>query len=128
MATSAFSRRAVLRATIPTIAGAAALPALVASPNVPDALYDAIMAYRAGNAAFDALLLTDIQEEEDAQVHATYGPPMQRLTDWSAPATSLRGVAEAIRIILDEESFSCFTTEPLLRASLAYLDTLGEAA
>lgn len=35
MATSAFSRRAVLRATIPTIAGAAALPVLTAEAAEP---------------------------------------------------------------------------------------------
>lgn len=117
----AISRRAALMGL--AASSAAVLPAAAAPANDP--LFAAILDYRAGNAAFEALPIAETQEDENAQVRATYGPPMQRLNSWSAPATSLRGVAEAIRIVLDEDDFGCFLSRPVLSAALAYLDEVA---
>ena len=120
------TRRAALGAiaSVPAIAGATALPvALAATETVSDPLADLIAEYRAKTAEFEAIpyeVLT--RENEDALVEATYGPTARTL--WRNPPmpSSLRGVAEAMRLAIEEKAFCDHAVEALIALSLAYLD------
>jgi hypothetical protein len=107
-------------ASLPVIGGAVALsPPATAS----DPLAEAIAEYRAGMADFAAIPSDDItMENEEAHVMATYGPSFDRLWHDCPPATSLRGVAEAIRFTIESQSICCSSSENTLRAALAFLD------
>ncbi|TIV71514.1 MAG: hypothetical protein E5V89_09785 [Mesorhizobium sp.] len=120
------TRRAALGAlaSLPAVAGATALPvALEASTTISDPLADAINAYYTGMAYFAAIPseLIDRENEEDF-VQATYGPAFDRLWKDCPPATSLHGVAEAIRYALGSDSITSGSAENTLQAALAYLD------
>ncbi|AEH87037.1 hypothetical protein [Mesorhizobium opportunistum] len=96
--------------------------ATAVSVVAPDPLADAIADYRAGMAAFAAIPseLIDVENEE-SHVMATYGPAHDRLWHDCPPATSLRGVAEAIRYTLQEDCIVCSSAENTLEAALAFL-------
>ena len=95
-------------------------PVLAASS---DPLVDAIAEYYAGMAKFMAIPsdLIDMGDEE-AFVAATYGPAFDRLWDNCPPATSLQGVAEAIRHTLKERCVVASNAENVLKSALAFLD------
>lgn len=60
--------------------------------------------------------------DEEAAIAGTYGPPMEKLERWEAPAESLEDVREAIRLAFAEQALiSDIATEPL-RAALVYLE------
>jgi len=92
-------------------------PAKRTSPS----LSDVINKYLAGSAAFQGWEKFDYPDEE-AAIAGTYGPPMERLENWNAPAESLEDVREAIRLAFAEQALiSDIATEPL-RAALVYLE------
>lgn len=120
--TTTMTRRAALGAvaSIPAIGAATAAPMTLADS---DPLADAIAKYRAGAAQFAAIPSEEItMENEEAMVMATYGPAFDKLWDDCPPATSLRGVAEAIRYTLEENCIGASSAENTLRAALAFLD------
>ncbi|MER8672554.1 hypothetical protein [Mesorhizobium sp. M0037] len=117
-----FSRRTMLGtfALLPLIGGAVAL-ALPA--RAPDPLADTIAQYYAKMAEFMAIPNGEItSENEDALVAATYGPLDDKLWHATPPATSNRGVAEAIRYALKEHSLIDRVAEAILISALAFLD------
>ncbi|BCH01821.1 hypothetical protein MesoLj131b_38200 [Mesorhizobium sp. 131-2-5] len=118
-----FSRRAML------IGAVAVIPvggvAKLASPEAlaPDPLADTIAEYYAKLAEFEAIPHEQVtQDNEDALVAATYGPLSDRLWHATPPATSNRGVAEAIRYALETHSLIDRVAEAALRSALAFLD------
>jgi hypothetical protein len=130
------SRRALLGAiaSVPAMGAATAAFAVSTPPKVfpnfgnapaehADPLADTIAEYRAGSAQFAAIPsdLIDMGNEEDF-VMATYGPAFDRLWDDCPPATSLRGVAEAIRFTIESQSICCSSSENTLEAALAFLE------
>jgi hypothetical protein len=125
MSTSIIDRRGLLTgaiASVPAIGVAAAAESTDVDFR-PDPLADAIADYRAGMAKFAAIPseMIDIDNEEDL-VQATYGPAFDRLWQDCPPATSLRGVAEAIRFTLESQSIACSSAENTLEAALAFLE------
>ncbi|RJT31893.1 hypothetical protein D3227_28050 [Mesorhizobium waimense] len=120
-----FSRRALFLAAIASVP---AIGAAIAAPAVsPDPLVDAIAEYNARAAEFAAIPsdLIDMGNEE-AFVAATYGPAFDRLWKDCPAATSLQGVAEAIRYALKENCICSSSAENVLKSALAFLD--GERA
>ena len=117
-----FSRRAIFGAlaSIPAIGGAVAAPAV---STQHDPLVDAIRAYRAGLAEFNANAPED-DDEADAYAEVSYGPPLNVLKKWERPAQTRTGALEALRLIADENKD--FARNPvvgsLLAAALAYLE------
>ncbi len=92
-------------------------PANRTSPNLSDAINE----YLAGSAAFQGWEKFDYPDEE-AAIAGTYGPPMEKLERWDAPAESLEDVREAIRLAFAEQALiSDIATEPL-RSALIYLE------
>ncbi|ESX95729.1 hypothetical protein [Mesorhizobium sp. LNJC405B00] len=82
-------------ASLPAIAGAVAL---APRAKAPDPLADTIAEYYAKLAEFEAIPSHHLtMENENAYVAATYGPLDDKLWHATPPATSNRGVAEAIR-------------------------------
>lgn len=79
-------------------------------------------AYHAWMADFMAIPEGQItRDNEEALVTATYGPAHDRLWHECPPATSLRGVAEAIRYTLRENCILCSPAENTLESALAFL-------
>ncbi|MER8373915.1 hypothetical protein [Mesorhizobium sp. M1406] len=119
------NRRLALLGGLTAAAAFAATPRANAGANKghADPLADAITEYRAGAAQFAAIPseLIDIGNEEDF-VQATYGPAFDRLWDDCPPATSLRGVAEAIRFTIESRCIACSSSENTLVAALAFLE------
>ncbi|RUX23779.1 hypothetical protein EOA13_33025 [Mesorhizobium sp. M7A.F.Ca.US.011.01.1.1] len=119
-----FSRRLALLGGL-LAAALAATPRAHAGVNKgqADPLADAIAEYRAGMADFAAIPseLIDMENEEKF-VMATYGPAFERLWSDCPPATSLRGVAEAIRFTIESQSICCSSSENTLQAALAFLE------
>ena len=115
-----FSRRLALLGGLSAAAALAAVPRAHAAAQDP--LADAIAAYHAGMADFMAIPEAQITmgNEEDL-VMATYGPAHDRLWHDCPPATSLRGVAEAIRYTLQENCIACSSAENTLESALAFL-------
>ncbi|TGP26416.1 MULTISPECIES: hypothetical protein [unclassified Mesorhizobium] len=120
--TGRFSRRAMLigAASVPTVAGAVALPMPLPAS---DPLADLIAEYYAKADEFAAIpdeLIT--RENEDTLVDATYGPARYRLWKDTPQPTTLRGVAEALRYAIREDGFIDHVAENVIKASLAFLD------
>lgn len=126
MTSQAMTRRAALGAlaTLPAMAGATALPvALAATATISDPLAETIRAYRVGVAVFRVIPSEVItMENEEDIVQSTYGPAFDKLWKDCPPATSLHGVAEAIRYALEEDALMCCSAENTLKAALAFLD------
>ncbi|MDX8480449.1 hypothetical protein RFN28_18555 [Mesorhizobium sp. VK24D] len=130
--TGRFSRRSLLlgaaAGSVPAIAGAthqigpANFPTLPAAPADP--LAEAIADYYAGTARFHAIPSDSItMENEEGFVQATYGPAFDRLCEDCPPATSVRGVAAAIRYTLKEDLLCSCSAEGVLKAAaLAFLE------
>jgi len=115
------TRRQVLK-TIPACGLAAIVPA-VAIAEVADPLADVINAYRQGISEFNLIPVELItRENEEAFVMATYGPASDQLFEGAPPATSLRGVREAIRYSLEQDALLDDSAENALRSALTYLD------
>ncbi|MCH4556665.1 hypothetical protein ACVILI_003447 [Mesorhizobium sp. USDA 4775] len=132
-----FSRRALLGAFAAVGSSTAAIAGVATSPKVfpdfgeiqaapvgqADPFVETIAEYYAGAAEFAAFPdeLIDMGDEE-AFVMATYGPAFDRLWKDCPPATSLQGVAEAIRFTLGENCIGASSAEDVLRSALAFLD------
>lgn len=102
---------------------ASRLPEPYPGDTGPDPLADTIAEYYAGVAAFEAIpggMITFANEEDFVQ--ATYGPASHRLWKDCPPATSLRGVAEAIRYTLADKCITSRSAENTLIAALAFLE------
>ncbi|WP_156940457.1 hypothetical protein [Mesorhizobium sp. LSHC414A00] len=97
--------------------------ALAPPARATDPLADTIAEYYAKMAEFMAIPNGEITgENEDALVAATYGPLDDKLWHATPPATSNRGVAEAIRYALEEHSLIDRVAEAILISALAFLD------
>ncbi|RUY10303.1 hypothetical protein [Mesorhizobium sp. M2A.F.Ca.ET.039.01.1.1] len=92
--------------------------------SAPDPLADTIAEYNTKVAEFSAIPEKQItsDEIEEAFVMATYGPASDRLCYATPPATSLRGVAEAIRYAIDQKAFIDIPAERVVKSALAYLE------
>jgi hypothetical protein len=89
-----------------------------------DPLIDAIAAFRKGNEAFNSTPDDMTPEEEEAQIEATYGPPMRVLEAWNKPARSLAGAVAALWLAHDE-NIAFVGSEigaRMVRAALGYFD------
>lgn len=116
------TRRTIFTA-VPACGLAAIVPAAAAAVEAHDPLADVIIEYRAGVAALNAIPIGEItKENEDAIVYASYGQASDRIHYSTPSATSLRGVAEAIRYTLDADALVDQGCEKVLRSALAYLD------
>ncbi|WP_192178826.1 hypothetical protein [Mesorhizobium amorphae] len=115
------SRRLALLGGLSAAAALAAIPRAQAEGHDP--LLDAINAYRAGLADFNAYSPED-DDAADAYADQSYGPPMTALGEWEAPATTRAGAMEALRLIAEENSLFVGSplVEPLLAAALAYFE------
>ena len=125
MPAAQMNRRLALLGGLTAAAALAATPRAQAGVNKgqADPLADAIAEYRAGMADFAAIPSELIHmENEEAHVMATYGPAFERLWGDCPPATSLRGVAEAIRFTIESQSICCSSSENTLEAALAFLE------
>ncbi|RAZ90180.1 hypothetical protein DPM33_15240 [Mesorhizobium hawassense] len=92
--------------------------------SATDPLADTIAEYNAKLAEFSAIPVEQFvsSEVEEDIVMATYGPASDRLCYATPPATSLRGVAEAIRYAIDQRAFIDIAAERVVKSALAYLE------
>lgn len=98
-----------------------------------DPIIEAIAAYRAGLAAFDAIDEADWPKlgGEMAVVWSTYGESYRTICNWERPALTREGAAEALKMALSE--MSMFDDDEsqmmLIKAALGYLEgPLGRLA
>ncbi len=111
------------------LGGLTAAAAIVAAPKAHgvedghDPLLEAIIAYRAGLADFNAHWPDD-DDESDAYAQVSYGPPFDVLQEWEGPAKTRRGALEALRLIAEENIYFSESpiVGPLLAAALAYFE------
>jgi hypothetical protein len=83
-----------------------------------DPIIAAIEAYHEGAKAFDAT-----PGDDDETVAATYGPPLEVLETWTAPAVTFEGALEALRLVSKENHrFGDRMMINLLDAALAYFE------
>ncbi|RWN31739.1 hypothetical protein [Mesorhizobium sp.] len=122
-------RRLLLGLAAGATATGATAPALAAAStaaqqlDLHDPLADTIVEYRTKLAVFHAIPTDDITEaNEDDLMTATYGPAAYRLWKATPAATSLRGVAEAIRYAFEEDAFIDRSAESVLLSALAFLE------
>ncbi|RWE12435.1 MAG: hypothetical protein EOS61_14930 [Mesorhizobium sp.] len=94
------------------------------SGSASDPLADTIAEYNAKLAEFSAIPVEQFvsSEVEEDIVMATYGPASDRLCYATPPATSLRGVAEAMRYAIDQRAIIDIAVERVLKSALAYLE------
>lgn len=93
-----------------------------------DPILGAIQNYRDGLAAYNSKAeFASTSEDEDALIAETYGPPMEVLDNWTAPATTFEGALEALRLARQEmhDFENSFTTKSLFAAAMAYLEGSG---
>ena len=101
-----------------------------ARPDHIDPIVDAVAAYREGLVEFNAFSRREdvTDDDRDAYVQLSYGPPMTALKGWAASAVPLLGAIEAVRLLRDElieESRPDGTPtleKSLLDAALAFFD------
>jgi len=120
---SNLSRRSFLRA-MPVAGAAVALPTIaVAAPAVSDPLVEAINAYRAGMQDYNGNSPDDTQGADD-YIEVSYGPPMERLEAWKAPAITRKGAVEALRLAIKENSdyYANSLVGSMVLAALGYLE------
>ncbi|MCK8779054.1 hypothetical protein M0654_03550 [Rhizobium sp. NTR19] len=117
------NRRTVLKASIVI---AATSHTAVATADIPDPLLDTIRAYQRGLEDFNRLAGGLDNDECSALADITYGPHLDRLTEWNAPATTLEGAMEALRISVSDQGgvYGCEAAERMVLAALGYLEGL----
>lgn len=84
-----------------------------------DPLVDAIGDFRAGMAAYSAA-----DDESPEFANATYGAPMDVLSEWDQPARTRQGAIAALKLAKEELSdfLSNGPALPMVTAALAYFD------
>ena len=96
------NRRLALLGGLSATAALAAVPrAHAGAEEGHDPLVDAVRAYRAGLADFNAKAPGD--DETDAYAEVSYGRPMKLLEEWEEPAKTHRGALEALRLIAEPD-------------------------
>ncbi|SFU21037.1 hypothetical protein [Mesorhizobium sp. YR577] len=105
-------------------AAAEGLPA----PN----LIDSIAALQAGEAAYEVHPIVKMSrytdEQEEAAVAETYGPPLELLSTWDRPATTKEEAIAALRCALRECPSCSLLLDKMLTVAVAYFDQEGGAA
>ncbi|RVG50539.1 hypothetical protein [Sinorhizobium meliloti] len=91
-----------------------------AHAEIGDPIIDAIEAYQAGVAAYNAA-----EGEDEETVMSTYGAPFDVLVDWEMPAQTRAGAMAALRLAAEQEKEfgTSLLTFPLVRAALAYFES-----
>jgi hypothetical protein len=106
--------------------GVAGVAPLAAHAAVADPLLDAVNAYRAALADYNANAPMDANAEADAYAEISWRPLFRALMNWTAPATTREGAMAALRLAVDEEDTGDSPlVGPMIRAALAYLEQEG---
>lgn len=104
----------------------AALALAVATPTATlayDPLLEAVEAFREGNRRFCALPEAVLEIDEDAAIAATYGPPLDLLSNWQGgPAATRAGAIAAMQTLIDEGLMLGEMGENLAVAVLGFLE------
>lgn len=89
-----------------------------------DPIVAAIEAFETGLAYFNAIPSSVTERLEDQIIAATYGPPMDVLANWTAPAETLEGAIAALRLAVKENDFNAASdiASNMTKAALAYFD------
>lgn len=98
-----------------------------------DPILDAIWNYQNGVACYEASdeALREDEQIEKALIAKTYGPPMDILDNWDAPALTAKGAREALRFALEEGEISrCLEPriENMIRAAYCFFKVEGGVA
>ncbi len=125
------ARHITRRSALTSIAAipACGLAGIVPAEATPvDPIIEAIANYEAGNEAYrrhpicDTVEWTD--EEMEAVVEATYGPPLEALENWDQPVVTKEGAIAALQFLREESrNFyrpGCLVS--MLTAALSYLE------
>ncbi|NTF35528.1 hypothetical protein [Agrobacterium rubi] len=93
-------------------------------PRAPvDPLLATIQEFHSGLTRFNELEKETVtQADEDRLVAETYGGPIDRLYDWDAPAVTLEGAIEALKLMKQQDVFSDRLGESMARAVLSFLE------
>lgn len=91
--------------------------------GIQDPLETAILAYREGDRKFNEYVAID-DEDRDAYIDLSYGPPMEVIRNWEEPATTERSAIAAVKLALHhtEEMWGDDIVASMLRAALGYFD------
>lgn len=92
-----------------------------------DPILDAIEALETGLAYFRVIPTAVTEKIEEQIIAVTYGPPLEVLSEWTAPAETLEGAVAAIRFAAKELSGGgTDIAERMLNAAIAYFDAIGD--
>lgn len=98
---------------------------IIKLPGFTDPLVEAIEAYEAGVARFNAIPEAEVTvENEDNLVSKTYRAEMERLLAWDGAATSREGAIAALKFMGDQRVFCDAMGEPMRLAVLRYLEAM----
>jgi hypothetical protein len=95
-------------------------------------LIETIAAFQAGEAAYEVHPIVKMSrytdEQEEAAVAATYGPPLELLCAWDRPATTKEEAIAALRCALRECPSCSLLLDRMLTVAVVYFDQEGGAA
>ncbi|MBX5175331.1 hypothetical protein HJB77_03345 [Rhizobium lentis] len=115
-------RQLIAASTAAAAVGVAGIAPIAAHAAIADPLLDAVAAFRAGMADFNANAPHD---DAGAKAYSaiSWKGPHAVLTNWTAPATTRGGAMAALRLAVDEEDIGDSPlVGPMMRAALAYLE------
>ncbi|MBB3913893.1 hypothetical protein [Rhizobium fabae] len=120
------TRRQLIAASSAAAAvGVAGMAPIAAHAAAADPILDAVSAFRAGMADFNANAPLD-DAGTNAYSAISWKPPHAVLTTWTAPAISRDGAMAALRLAVEEEDTGDSPlVGPMMRAALAYLEQEG---
>lgn len=91
-----------------------------------DPLLELIRNYRNGVEELNAIPDEVFTRENEYQIYFdTYGRFETALDKWDAPALSLQGALEALKLIRERDMFDDTMGDPLLNAAIGYLEKLS---
>ncbi|WP_205935939.1 hypothetical protein [Rhizobium leguminosarum] len=119
-------RQLIAASSAAAVVGVAGIAPIAAHATVADdPMLDAIAAFRAGMADFNANAPHD---DAGAKAYSaiSWKPPHAVLANWTAPASTRAGAMAALRLAVDEEDTGDSPlVGPMIRAALAYLEQEG---
>lgn len=118
-------RQLIAASSVVAAVGVVAVAPIAAHAAAADPLLDAVAAFRAGMADYNA---NAPQDDAGANAYSliSWKPPHAVLANWTAPATTRNGAMAALRLAVDEEETGDSPlVGPMMRAALAYLEQEG---
>lgn len=92
----------------------------------PASLLSTIEAFREGNRRFNLTPDFQTDEEADAAIAETYGPPLMVLRGWDRPAETMEEATEALQILADDEDLLDWLGAPMVKAALGFLHRIKQ--